>query len=68
MYTMLLLIALAAIIIGIVCMVFETADYGSPPFKGAPSVMLRVDRTAGLVWAAPPARLSGALRNKLIPS
>lgn len=52
---MLLLISLAAIITGIVCLYLETADYGSPPFKDAPSVMRSVDRGAGLAWTASPA-------------
>jgi hypothetical protein len=53
---MLLLISLAAIITGIVVLYFETRDYGSPPYKDAPSVMLRVDRAAGLALAVPPLR------------
>jgi len=50
---MLLLISLAAIIIGIVCLYLETSDHGSPPHQGAPSVMFGVDRAAGLALAAP---------------
>jgi hypothetical protein len=37
---MLLFLALVAIIIGCLCLWFETKDYGSPPFKGAPQVLL----------------------------
>ena len=55
MYTMLLLISLAAIIVGIVCLYLETADYGSPPYKDVPSAMRVVDRAAGLALTVPPA-------------
>ena len=53
LYTWLLLISLAAIIIGIVMLHLETADYGSPPYKDEPTVMRGVDRAAGLAVADP---------------
>jgi hypothetical protein len=52
---MLLLISLAAIITGIVCLWLDAAPYGSPPYKDVPSVMLRAERAAGLVLGAPAA-------------
>ena len=57
LYTMFLLIALAAIIIGIVCLYLDAQDYpSSPPYKDAPSpaVMLDAARPAALALAAPP--------------
>jgi hypothetical protein len=43
---MLLFLALVAIIIGCLCLWFETKDYGSPPFKDAPQVLLERDLPA----------------------
>jgi len=37
LYTVMLLIALLALIIGTVMLYLETLDYGSPPYQGAPS-------------------------------
>jgi len=54
LYTMLLLLSLAALAIGIVCLCLDTADYpGSPPWKDVPSVMLRVEGPAGLARGLP---------------
>jgi hypothetical protein len=43
---MLLFLALVAIILGCLCLWFETQDYGNPPFKGAPQVLLDRDLSA----------------------
>jgi hypothetical protein len=54
---MFLLIALAAIIIGIVCLYMDAMDYPtSPPYKDAPApaAMLDAARPAALALAAPP--------------
>jgi hypothetical protein len=54
---MFLLIALAAIIIGIVCLYMDAMDYpASPPYKDAPApaAMLEMARPAALALAAPP--------------
>jgi len=53
-FTMMLLIALMAIVGGIVCLYLEMQDYGSPPFKGGPSVSLSMDRPAFLAAAPRP--------------
>ena len=52
-FTVMLLIALLAIVGGIVCLYLEMKEYGSPPFKGGPSVSLPMDR-AVFVATAPP--------------
>jgi len=52
LYTMLLLISLAAIIIAIVCLYLETAEYGSPPWKDVPSVRLQGGNPGGLAGRA----------------
>lgn len=57
-YTVMLVIALLAIVGGIVCLYLEMQEYGSPPFKGGPSVSLpidlSIDRPAVAVTAPPP--------------
>lgn len=44
LYTMLLLISLAALVAGIVCLFMDVKDYPSkPPYTGAPTVSRAVD-------------------------
>lgn len=40
-YTLMLLIALVAVILATVFAYLETKDYGSPPYQGGPSVSIR---------------------------
>lgn len=39
LYTVMLLVAFLALIVATVMMYLETQDYGSPPYRGAPSAM-----------------------------
>jgi len=59
-YTLLLLLALLAIIVATVFLYLETADYGSPPYQGAPSASVLRDRSA-LVMNGPRGDAAGGL-------
>lgn len=48
LYTVMLLVAWLALVVGIVFLYLETQDYGSPPYKGAPSATVRAETPAGL--------------------
>ncbi len=52
-YTLLLGIALVALIIACIFAYLELADYGASPFSGAPSVAVPVERPANLAWIVP---------------
>ena len=43
---MLLFLALVAIILGCLCLWFETQDYGNPPWKDAPKALLETSLPA----------------------
>ncbi len=40
LYTVVLIVALLALIVGTVFLYLETKDYGSPPYQGAPSALV----------------------------
>ena len=54
-YTVLLALALLAVILGCVFMYLETQDYPSPPYEGGPTVCLPAQNAAALIAAAQPA-------------
>jgi hypothetical protein len=53
-YTLLLGIALVALIIACIFAYMEIKDYGASPFSGAPSVAVPVERPAGLAMSVLP--------------
>lgn len=60
-YTLLLGIALVALIIACVLAYMELEDYGASPFSGAPSVAVPVERPVNVAMIAQPDDLSGSL-------
>jgi hypothetical protein len=51
LYTVLLIVALLALIIGCIFLYLEVAEYGPKPFSGAPTVMLPAGHSP-LGWLA----------------
>jgi hypothetical protein len=50
LYTVLLVLALLAIIVATVFLYLETMEYGSPPFKGAPAPSVSLLKDALAFW------------------
>lgn len=60
LYTVLLVVALLALIIGTAFLWAETRDYGSPPYQGAPSAWVAPQAPASLLAASPASSEVGA--------
>lgn len=60
-YTLMLALALVAIVIGCICLYLEVADYGPSPYQLTLSVPLTLDRSPATGWPSPllaPTRLA----------
>ena len=69
-YTVMLALALVAIVIGCVCLYLEVADYGEQPYQLGFSVPRDLDRSAAVAgcWRLPPlceSRLTDCLKTPL---
>lgn len=62
-YTLLLAIALVALIVACVLAFLELKDYGDQPFSGAPSAAVSIDRPGTLAAIEPPVKGTAALHS-----